>query len=120
MTGTLLVRDALVFDGESAELTEASILIADGRIVELGTVSGSADRVIDAAGRVVGTTGPESITAGSGTATALIDLRAAGAVYGTFTFEVSGDLAVSDPDTLDSASALGQMITLQVAHLTGG
>lgn len=76
--------------------------------------------VRDAAGRVVGTTGPESITAGSGTATALIDLRAAGAVYGTFTFEVSGDLAVSDPDTLDSASALGQMITLQVAHLTGG
>jgi hypothetical protein len=30
---------------------------------------------------------------------------------------VSGELAVSDPDTLDSESLLGRMVTLQVAQL---
>ena len=74
--------------------------------------------VKDAAGRVIGQTVEASITAGSGTATVLVDLRAAGAAYGTFTLDVTGDLAVSDPDTLDSASALGQMVTLEVAQLT--
>ncbi|HEV7847784.1 MAG TPA: amidohydrolase family protein [Mycetocola sp.] len=53
MTETLVVRNALVFDGESAEVSEASIRIADGRIVELGNVTGGADRVIEAEGRVV-------------------------------------------------------------------
>jgi serine protease AprX len=74
--------------------------------------------VRDAAGNVLGTT-TESITAGAGTATALIDLRGSGAVYGIFSFDVSGELAISDPDTLDSASLLGQMVTLQVAQLIG-
>jgi imidazolonepropionase-like amidohydrolase len=50
---TLGVRNALVFDGESAEVSEASIRIADGRIVELGNVTGGADRVVEAEGRVV-------------------------------------------------------------------
>lgn len=40
--------------------------------------------------------------------------------YGTFTVEVSGFLAASDPDTLDSESLLGRMITLQVAQVTVG
>jgi serine protease AprX len=73
--------------------------------------------VRDAAGNVLGTT-TESITAGAGTATVLIDLRGSGAVSGAFRFDVSGELAISDPDTLDSASLLGQMVTLQVAQLT--
>ena len=37
--------------------------------------------------------------------------------YGAFTFDVSGELAASDPDTLDSESLLGRMVTLQVAQL---
>jgi serine protease AprX len=75
--------------------------------------------VRDAAGNVVGVTS-ETMTQGAGTASVLVDLAAAGAVRGTFTFEVSGELAVSDPDTLDSESLLGRMVTLQVAQLTGG
>jgi serine protease AprX len=75
--------------------------------------------VRDAAGKVVGVTS-ETLTQGAGTASVLVDLAAAGAAYGTFTFEVSGELAVSDPDTLDSESLLGRMVTLQVAQLTGG
>jgi hypothetical protein len=38
----------------------------------------------------------ESTTQGAGTARLLVDLVAAEAAYGTFSFEVSGELAVSD------------------------
>lgn len=75
--------------------------------------------VRDAAGQELGTTS-ETLTQGAGTATALIDLRSftvPPVAYGAFTFEVSGELSVSDPDTLDSESALGRMVTLQVAQL---
>jgi serine protease AprX len=73
--------------------------------------------VRDASGQVLGTT-TEAPT-GAGTASVLIDLAAAAvpAALGTFTFEVNGVLAVSDPDTLDSDSLLGRMVTLQVAQL---
>ena len=60
------------------------------------------------------------MTQGAGTATVLIDLRTftgPPVAYGAFTFAVSGELSVSDPDTLDSESALGRMVTLQVAQL---
>ena len=36
---------------------------------------------------------------------------------GSFTFEVSGQYAVSDPDSVDSASLTGDTVTLQVARL---
>jgi serine protease AprX len=75
--------------------------------------------VRDAAGQVVGVTS-ETLTQGAGTASVLIDLRSFAnppVVYGAFTFEVSGELAVSDPDTIDSESLLGRMVTLQVAQL---
>ena len=78
--------------------------------------------VRDAAGQVLGTT-TESITAGAGTASAFIDLRsfqAPAVAYGAFTFEVSGAYAASDPDTLDSDSLLGRMVTLQVAQVIAG
>ena len=73
--------------------------------------------VKDAAGRVLGTT-TESLTEGAGTASVLIDLSKAGAVvYGTFSFDVSGVYAASDPDTLDSDSLLGRVVALDVAQL---
>lgn len=75
--------------------------------------------VRDARGQVVGET-TESLTAGAGTASAFIDLRSfanPAAEYGAFTFEVVGNYAASDPDTLDSESLLGRMVTLQVAQL---
>ena len=62
--------------------------------------------VTDPKGKVVGTS-TESPTAGSGTSTVLVDLRKLKAPAGTYTFKVVGDYAASDPDTLDSDSALG-------------
>jgi serine protease AprX len=75
----------------------------------------------DGSGKVIGTTTEAPILA-SGTASVLLDLRTVSpaVVYGTFTFDISGDLAVSDPDTLDSDSDLGRMITLEVVQLTQG
>jgi len=78
--------------------------------------------VRDAAGQVLGTT-TESLTQGAGTASAFIDLRSFAnppVAYGAFTFEVSGEYAASDPDTLDSDSLLGRMVTLQVAQVIAG
>jgi serine protease AprX len=74
--------------------------------------------VRDAAGQLLGVT--TEAPAGAGTASLFIDLRTfrvPPVAYGAFTFEVSGELAVSDPDTLDSESLLGRMVTLQVAQL---
>jgi serine protease AprX len=71
-------------------------------------------KVIDGTGQVLGTT-TES-TSGAGTASLLIDLKAAAAHAGTYTFQVSGQRAVSDPDTFDSESLLGRVVVLQVAQ----
>jgi serine protease AprX len=70
-------------------------------------------------GKVVGTT-TESLTAGSGTASAVVRLHKTGTGPGVYTFAISGDYAASDPDTLDSDSVLGRMVTLQVAQLRRG
>ena len=70
-------------------------------------------------GVVVGTS-TESPTAGSGTSTAMIDLHALKSPAGTYTLKVVGDYAVSDPDTLDSDSALGRMVTVHLAQLAKG
>jgi serine protease AprX len=71
-------------------------------------------KVLDATGQVLGTT-TESAS-GAGTSSLLLDLRAAAAHYGTFTLQVSGQRAVSDPDTFDSESLLGRVVVLQVAQ----
>jgi len=74
--------------------------------------------VRDAGGQLVGTT--TEAAAGAGTASVFIDLRSFQApqvTYGAFTFDVSGEMAVSDPDTIDSESLLGRMVTLQVAQI---
>jgi serine protease AprX len=84
----------------------------------LGTVGGNemsyTVTVTDAAGKVVAVTEEAS---GVGTSSAFVDLRALGATAGTYTVDVSGDFAVSDPDGLDSDSITGDTITLQVAQL---
>ena len=66
--------------------------------------------VKDATGRVVGTTTENPSV---GTSSVLVD----GVRAGTYTVEVEGRAAVSDPDTLDSDSVLGDTITLQLAQL---
>ena len=71
--------------------------------------------VKDPSGAVVGTS-TESFTAGAGTATVQVPVTSAG----TYTFDVVGSYAVSDPDTLDSDSVGGRMVTLHVAQLQKG
>ena len=64
--------------------------------------------VKDASGKVIGTTTEPA----SGTGTSSVPDRPQGR-------RCSGDLAASDPDTLDSESALGHVIVLQAAQLQG-
>jgi len=80
--------------------------------VDLGLTEYTAT-VKDATGRVVAT----SERAGIGTVSALVDIAAVHGVPGTWTVEIVGDRAVSDPDTLDSDSLLNDTVTLQVAQL---
>ena len=75
--------------------------------------------VSDPGGKTVATS-TESPTAGSGTATALVNLRKLGLAPGTYTFAVTGDYAASDPDTIDSDSALGRVVLLHVAQVRKG
>lgn len=51
--GSLTIRNALIFDGESPELIEGSISIRDGRITAAGREVEEADVVLDAGGRTV-------------------------------------------------------------------
>jgi N-acyl-D-aspartate/D-glutamate deacylase len=46
----LVIRGATVVDGTGAEPTEADVAVHDGRIVEVGRVSGRGDREVDASG----------------------------------------------------------------------
>jgi serine protease AprX len=74
-------------------------------------------RVLDAAGKVVATTGaPDLQTGYSG---AVVDLRELGfpPAWGTWTVELAGTLSSGDPDTIDSDSAQGRRIALAVHRL---
>ena len=77
--------------------------------------------VKDATGRVLGTT-TEAPILGAGTAFLFLDLRTFSppVVPGQLTFDVSGELAASDPDTLDTESLLGRVIVLTVIQLAQG
>ena len=68
--------------------------------------------VTDPSGRKLGTT-TTSITQSHGTAVVTVPAARAG----TYTFTVSGDYAVSDPDTIDSDSVNGRVVFLSVAQL---
>jgi serine protease AprX len=77
--------------------------------------------VRDATGRVLGTT-TEAPILGAGTGYLFLDLRTftPRPTPGVLSFDVSGELAASDPDTLDSESLLGRMVTLTVVQLKVG
>ncbi len=74
--------------------------------------------VHDPSGAVVATSTTDPV-AGSGTALATVPLPSRHAT-GAYSFEVTGDYAASDPDTLDSDSVLGRFVTLHVAQLRRG
>jgi serine protease AprX len=77
--------------------------------------------VYDAAGTQLAVT-TEAYILGAGTSSALIEFSKLPQppVLGTWTFHVSGELAASDPDTLDSESLLGDTVTLTVVQLAQG
>ena len=49
----VVIRDAKIADGSGGRIVDGDIGVKDGRIVALGTVTGSADDTIDARGRFV-------------------------------------------------------------------
>jgi serine protease AprX len=103
--------------GVARAATHLKVALAHPSLGSLGANGMQYDvEVRDSAGRLLGTSTESDL--GSGTSSLLVNLRAAKAKYGTFTIDVSGILAVSDPDTFDSDSLLGRMVTLQVAQLT--
>jgi serine protease AprX len=72
--------------------------------------------VRDAAGKELGVTAEAD--AGHGTSSLMLDLtKISGLTRGFFEFEISGVMAVSDPDNIDSESLLGRAVVLQVAQL---
>jgi hypothetical protein len=68
--------------------------------------------VTDAKGKVLVAT---TERVGIGAAGALVAIPKT--AVGPYTVEVTGDLSVSDPDTLDSDSVLNDTVTVQVAQL---
>ncbi len=72
-------------------------------------------RVLDPWGNAIASTTTDPV-AGSGTALATVR-PPNGLRPGTYTFRVEGNYAASDPDTVDSDSALGRFVTLHVAQL---
>ncbi|MHC6218933.1 metal-dependent hydrolase family protein [Arthrobacter sp. MMS24-S77] len=51
--GTLTIRNALIFDGETRNLLEGSITVREGRITEVGRDVEEAGKIVDADGRTV-------------------------------------------------------------------
>ncbi|WP_417517295.1 N-acyl-D-amino-acid deacylase family protein [Minwuia sp.] len=49
----LIVRNAVIYDGLGNDPVSGDMAVSDGRVTAIGTVSGSADREIDAAGAAV-------------------------------------------------------------------
>lgn len=100
--------------GENA--THLKVTIAFPSEAVLGSDLNLTDYTVtvrDTDGRVIAT----SNDAGIGSESALVDLAEAGTGPGTYTIDVVGEFAISDPDTLDSDSLLNDTVTLQVASL---
>jgi hypothetical protein len=69
--------------------------------------------VKDPTGKVVGTATSPTF----GYPTVFVDFKDAVTPAGTWTVDVTGTLAVSDPDTIDSDSAFGDHVTLAAVQL---
>ncbi|MEJ7834288.1 MAG: S8 family serine peptidase [Nocardioides sp.] len=97
-----------VLRGVSA-LKVAVVYPTPGTAANLAVVSAT---VKDPRGRVVGRTAT-NVLFGTGIATVLIK----SVLPGSYTIDVVGDYAVSDPDTIDSDSINGRVIFVQAAQL---
>jgi serine protease AprX len=99
-TAATRLRVAVMFPSEATVgvglgLTEYSVTVTDAK-----------DNVLVA----------DTVAAGIGTATAFVTVPTG--TVGPYTVTVTGDQSVSDPDTLDSDSALGDTITISVVQAT--
>ncbi len=101
-------RKVTVLRGVSA-LKIALVYPTPGTAANLASFTAT---VKDRTGKVVGTTTTNMLYA-TGIATALVR----GVKPGAYTVEITGDYAVSDPDTLDSDSVNGRVVFLQAAQL---
>ena len=97
-----------VAKGVSA-LKVALVYPTPGTAANLASFTGT---VKDASGKTVGTTETDRFYA-----TGITSVLVKGVRAGTYTVEVSGDYAVSDPDTVDSDSVNGRVVFLQAAQL---
>ncbi|CAB4688365.1 MAG: S8 family serine peptidase [Actinobacteria bacterium] len=97
--------------GKSTRSLDISLSFPSGGSLAASVFSYTVE-VLDPAGTVVATSTTDPL-GGAGTAVATVE----GVKAGTYTFEVSGDYAVSDPDTIDSDSVFGRFVTLAVAQL---
>jgi serine protease AprX len=68
--------------------------------------------VKDASGKTVGTTTTDMLYS-----TGIAHVLMKGLAPGAYTIEVTGDYAVSDPDTIDSDSVNGRVVFVQAAQL---
>jgi len=93
----------------STALKVALVYPTPGTAANLAAFTGT---VRNAAGKVVGTTRTDILYA-TGITTTLVK----GLPPGRYSVEVTGDYAVSDPDTVDSDSVNGRVVFLQVAQL---
>jgi serine protease AprX len=99
-TGATRLRVAVMFPSEATVgvglgLTEYSVTVTDAK----GTVLVA-----------------DTVTAGIGTATAFVTVPTG--TVGPYTVTVTGDQSVSEPDTLDSDSLLGDTVTVAVVQAT--
>ena len=99
------------------DITHVKVTLAHPSLYVVGANGMLYDVIVrDAAGKELGVTA--EATAGSGTSSLMLDLRKIqGLTRGFFEFEISGVMAVSDPDNIDSESLLGRVVVLQVAQL---
>ena len=101
-------RSVMLAKGSTA-LKVALVYPTPGTAANLASFTGT---VRNAAGKIVGTTSSDLLYA-TGITTTLVK----GLAPGRYTIEVTGDYALSDPDTVDSDSVNGRVVFLQVAQL---
>lgn len=131
--GVTVVRsDVFAYDSErlaagGSDLHAYTVTVGDG-VSRLRTSvkhpraeveNGYTVTVKDAAGTVVGTASSGPV-GGLSTVTVDLDLAVLGLGAGDYVVEVAADLAASDPDTVDSDSVAGRMVTTHVVQLAQG
>lgn len=108
-------RDYTINVGTGTERLGVSLSFPSAGYLAQEVLTSYTVSVVDPSGKTVATFSP-----GSGYAFGVSDGVVPVTSAGTYTFHVVGNLAASDPDTVDSDSQLGRKVTLTVAQLQAG